>query len=291
MQDTSSNAAADFVAGWVGGAAGILIGSPLDVIKVRLQTFGKTDIATTRQLAREGVGGVFRGILPPLFGLGFLNSILFVTYGRSLSYLTSYRQASLLSYYGAGFISGLACWIVSAPVEVVKCRAQIQTSARHLSPSLHIAASILKTEGIKGLYASGTITLARDAIGYGFYFAGYEGMKSVLPNGNGGILIAGGLAGCLSWLSIFPLDVIKSRMQSTPQLYSSTWDCVQKIYAEGSPLLSRHSETTEGTPLLRTGGISLFWRGVGVTMFRAFIVNAVTFFTYEWVFAEWKRWR
>ena len=47
--------------------------------------------------------------------------------------------------------------------------------------------------------------------------------------------IAGGLAGCASWMPpVYTLDVIKTRMQTAiPGTYSGMWDCTAKTWRYG----------------------------------------------------------
>jgi len=71
---------------------------------------------------------------------------------------------------------------------------------------------IYRTHGIRGLYFGGLITSVRDSIGYGFYFWGYEGAKLLLLSETDSersrmikMLSAGGIAGCITWASVYPL--------------------------------------------------------------------------------------
>jgi solute carrier family 25 (mitochondrial carnitine/acylcarnitine transporter), member 20/29 len=75
--------------------------------------------------------------------------------------------------------------------------------------------AIYGTHGIRGLYFGGLITSLRDSIGYGFYFWGYEGAKYVLLREEdsegmrmGKMLTAGGIAGCITWASVYPLGIV-----------------------------------------------------------------------------------
>ena len=48
--------------------------------------------------------------------------------------------------------------------------------------------------------------------------------------------VAGACAGCMGWLSIYPLDAVKSVMMSQcPQkpIYTSSWTCANALYQEG----------------------------------------------------------
>src|ERR1700761_8671424 len=53
------------------------------------------------------------------------------------------------------------------------------------------------------------------------------------------VLLAGGIAGCISWATIFPLDVIKTRIQSQPLLV-----------AKAPSTTSTLSHTPSNSPLL-----------------------------------------
>ena len=76
------------------------------------------------------------------------------------------------------------------------------------------------------------------------------------------ILLCGGIAGVISWASIYPLDVIKTRIQaeqsidlaSDKVIRKSTWAVAKDAY--------------------RQEGAGIFFRGLGVCSIRAFIVNA-----------------
>jgi solute carrier family 25 (mitochondrial carnitine/acylcarnitine transporter), member 20/29 len=77
-------------------------------------------------------------------------------------------------------------------------------------------------------------------------------------------LLAGGLAGVASWLSTFPLDVMKTRMQSTSRrdtAYRSTLSTLAHCYREGGP--------------------RVLFAGLTPTLVRAVPVNMVTFATFE----------
>ena len=59
------------------------------------------------------------------------------------------------------------------------------------------------------------ITSLRDSFGYGFYFWGDEVAKMMLLDGAdsgevrmGKMLTAGGIAGCLTWASVYPLGYL-----------------------------------------------------------------------------------
>ena len=86
--------------------------------------------------------------------------------------------------------------------------------------------------------------------------------------------LAGGIAGSNSWLFTYPLDYIKTVMQSQDLgrlKYRNAWHCAQEQYANE--------------------GYKAFFKGLGITMLRSFPVNAVAFYSFEYVMRlmGWKK--
>ena len=210
------------------------------------------------------------------------------------------------AYYVSGCVGGLTQTVVASPTELVKCRLQVQqtlrtnphttttTSTSLFAPPITAASSshqpttalsmfrhIYQHEGVRGLYRGYSATALRDIPSYGVYFLTYEWTKDRLVAASSlqspllPMLAAGGIAGCLSWLSCYPLDVIKSVIQTETAVAgvaggsggssgiggSSMWDVTKRLYAEG--------------------GVGRFFRGVSPCLLRSVPVNAVTFVVYE----------
>jgi hypothetical protein len=92
------------------------------------------------------------------------------------------------------------------------------------------------------------------------------------------ILLCGGIAGIVTWASVFPLDVIKTRLQAQNSSDTLTLGISpdRQTLLQPSPrhprLLSAIEITKEAYGL---EGIRVFYRGLGICSLRAFIVNAV----------------
>ncbi|KAF7563760.1 hypothetical protein G7046_g370 [Stylonectria norvegica] len=278
---------ADFWAGYLSGAVGIIIGNPLDVIKVRLQaqhassaatmaatTAGATSNVNISTYARHfgSSANLITGTAAPIFGYGALNALLFVSYNRTEAALNNALSipGSLWTTWLAGAVGGLSTWVLA------------------------IVRQIWRSEGIRGLYFGGAVTAVRDSVGYGFYFWSYQlstqwlatepGEEASLQHEAAKVMLCGGLAGIVTWASIFPLDVIKTRVQTQP------WE----PRAETSPLLqSQQSSSSKRAGAIfmsrqayREGGAAVFFRGLAVCSVRAFIVNAVQWAVYEWIMHE-----
>ncbi|GKU06065.1 solute carrier family 25 member 45 [Fusarium langsethiae] len=305
---------ADFWAGYLSGAVGIIIGNPLDVIKVRRQAqqASPAPVLPSCPIPTGTVGGtpaisqgtpfgtrllrsytsLVTGTAAPILGYGALNALLFVSYNRTESALNRVflTSGNLWNTWIAGAVGGLATWIVSTPTELIKCRAQLASPPMS---SMAIAKQIWKNQGIRGLYFGGAVTALRDSIGYGFYFWSYElstrwlatepEERTSFQHEAAKVLFCGGLAGVVTWASVFPLDVIKTRVQA--QTLGEPVETSQLLRTSG-PRTSRAGALQIAQEAYQEGGTRVFFRGMTVCSVRAFIVNAVQWAVYEWVMLE-----
>jgi len=214
----SSNWWCDFVAGWLGGSAGIVVGHPADTVKVVQQAGGQRGILpTVRDLWRtEGIRrGFFKGMLYPIVSNGAINSIFFGVYGSLLPRLQTGSKESVdyLSVFLAGTLGGAAQLGVACPVELVKVRLQTQTTGSVYRGPWHCLTSVVKSEGLRGAFRGIGPHFFRDGPGFGIYMVLYEGF---LELGCGGRAKAsqmaqfmfGGLAGILCLYLYLLLNLI-----------------------------------------------------------------------------------
>ncbi|KAL8728947.1 MAG: hypothetical protein Q9166_005042 [cf. Caloplaca sp. 2 TL-2023] len=280
-----------FGAGGVGGVCAVLVGHPFDLVKVRLQTAekgvysGAIDVVR-KTVAREGlVRGLYAGVSAPLVGVtpmfavsfwGFdVGKSLVRTFSPSTSPQTPFTIAQIST---AGFFSAIPMTLITAPFERVKVLLQIQ-GQKNLAPGekpkysggVDVVRQLYKDGGIKSVFRGSAMTLARDGPGSAAYFATYEYVKRRLtPKDKAGnlsgelsltaVMTAGGAAGVAMWIPVFPIDTVKSRLQS----------------ADGRP-------TIRGTisGLWTSGGFKAFFPGIGPAMARAVPANAATFLGVE----------
>lgn len=283
--------AADFWAGYISGAVGILIGNPLDLIKVRLQARDAIGAQTASSYVHqfERASSLITGTAAPVLGYGALNALLFVSYNRSQAAINDALSLppNIWTSWVAGAIGGLATWVVSTPTELIKCRAQLSSPPQS---SWSITREIVRKDGIRGLYFGGVVTALRDSIGYGFYFWSYDlstqlmasNRKDPSPAENAmKVLLCGGLAGVATWASIFPLDVIKTRVQAqtldgdSRQLLAGQEVSRKRLGAMG---IAKQAYREEGS--------RVFFRGLTICSIRAFAVNAIQWAVYEWIMFE-----
>lgn len=282
---------ADFIAGWVGGISVLLVGHPFDTVKVRLQGETLRGVAQrqyqnsfhcARQIvSEEGLRGLYRGVMAPMFGVGIANAALFGVYGQLTSWMTmnklQYDLADLsghlqnstaLTVYEnclCAMGGGVAHAIVMTPFEVIKIR--LQTSSmfdhRRYYGAIDCGRKLYYDGGVRKLYRGFSATVVRDMPGSIVYFGCYGLLRQVLPQSYDSfnvfsILCAGGVAGVAQWIVIFPFDTVKTRMQ---------------IAKEGRYWDSMHV----ARDLLKTEGITAFYSGITPALMRAFVSNAACF--------------
>ncbi|KAJ7275192.1 carnitine/acyl carnitine carrier [Mycena haematopus] len=273
-----------FIAGGFGGVSAVLVGHPFDLTKTRLQTApagiytGAIDVVK-KTVAKDGLTGLYRGMLPPLLGVTPIFAISFWAYGASKQLIlstTPNRTSDVLTIpelAAAGFLSAVPTTLVTAPVERAKVLLQVQGqggSEHKYKGVFDVMKHLYKEGGMKSIFRGSGATLARDGPGSAAYFAAYEVTKKALtPAGQspsqlnlGAIVLAGGTAGVAMWAVAIPPDVLKSRLQSAPTgTYSGFMDCARKTIAQD--------------------GMKALWKGFGPAMSRAFPANAATFLGVE----------
>ncbi|KAM3964124.1 mitochondrial basic amino acids transporter [Aphomia sociella] len=260
--------ALDFVAGCIGGCAGIIAGHPLDTLKVHIQSGRGSPLECTKSLLKGGtLASAYRGIGAPLGGVAGVNAIVFGAYGHTRRALPN--PDTLTSQAVAGGLAGLFQSVASAPIELVKTRQQLSRPGDVMPAGAWSGARhILRTGGFKALYRGLGVTMVRDSPAFAVYFAAYEAMtrgdQSVIK-----VFTAGGLAGAFSWWIVYPVDVVKSKFQGDiVGRYTSAWDCFkQSIKSDGWRCMSR---------------------GLGAVTIRAFISNGACFSAVAWTERIWQ---
>ncbi|KEF60499.1 solute carrier family 25, member 46 [Exophiala aquamarina CBS 119918] len=280
-------------AGGVGGICAVVVGHPFDLVKVRLQTAekgvytGAIDVVK-RTIAREGLSrGLYAGVSAPLVGVTPMFAVSFWGYDMGKRLVDNFStvpiknntpQYSIGQISAAGFFSAIPMTLITAPFERVKVLLQIQ-GQKHLAPGekpkysggVDVVRQLYKEGGVRSVFRGSAMTLARDGPGSAAYFAVYEYVKRSLSpkdaegNATGelslpAVMTAGGAAGVAMWIPVFPVDTIKSRLQS----------------AEGRPTIGG---TIRG--VYANGGIKAFFPGFGPALARAIPANAATFLGVE----------
>ena len=279
----------------------MLVGHPFDTIKVRLQTEGTQGkfagpIDCLKQtIVHEGVRGVYKGMSAPLLATGAINSVLFgvqwniasqfaklrerdaYRYAMHLTSAETNAQLRTTDHVKASFFSGFLISFVVTPVEGVKARLQVQykTGAGTYKGPLDCAKRVYRELGLfQGVYR-GWLPVCFCRMSNYSYFGSYALLTDWarhtlhIPNSEPlpmlASVLAGGLAGLAYWMTCYPMDVVKNRIQSAPDVvparYSGTVHAIRTIY--------------------RTEGWRAFFAGFSPCALRAFPANSAAFCAFE----------
>ncbi len=249
-QSQESHFFKEFLAGCIAGFSKIYTGQPFDIVKVRLQSaqgdVKPSPITIVKNIVKYegGLTALWKGSLPPLLGIGATASLQFgvnENVKKIFNKRNNGKKMTVDQLFISGSLAGLANCIVSAPVENFRIRIQTQSKDNPIyKGSIDCIKKIYGEHGLRGVYKGIVPTLYRDSLGYGFYFAAFAKIMEYLAPGQTRseyslfkIGCAGSISGIILWGSVFPFDVVKTKIQTDsfekPQ-YKGIRDCFMKTY-------------------------------------------------------------
>jgi len=289
------------VAGAVSGAVTRLVCQPLDVAKIRLQL--QVEVGMLKKYnnlvhfiltmpKEEGMTALWKGHVPAqclsvTYGLASfaIFESLTVSLGKS-RLVTDHPEYRTGVTFLCGGLGGCAGTVASFPFDVLRTRFVAQN--RSVYTSSRQAASQLYREGglaayYKGLVPATLATAPQAALQFGFYSLLTDLLQSLVTKSDDdlgdritvlGSLGCGGMAGMGSKAILYPLDVVKKRLQvsgwdqgrvglgATPT-YSSMRNCVREM-------------------LVKEGFLSLY-KGFTPALIKAVCTTSLHFMAYEYV--------
>lgn len=124
-------------------------------------------------------------------------------------------------YFIAGGIAGAASRTATAPLDRLKVVLQVQTTEARIIPAVR---KIWREDGLLGFFRGNGLNVVKVAPESAIKFYAYEMLKNMIGNnmgtdkddiGTGGRLCAGGMAGAVAQTVIYPLDLVKTRLQTS----------------------------------------------------------------------------
>jgi len=222
----------NFGYGYLAGMMGIIVSHPIDTLKTHYQQFNRLVFKN-----------LYRGIIPPIIGVGLEKAVVFGVYESTIKYTNS----DIIS----GGLSGLSASLVVTPFERLKILMQTGQSIN----------SLKNINLFQGLSA----TLTRETPGFAIYFSVYnklkhnnQDLKDIHPFKSFGY---GALAGTASWIFIYPQDRIKTHIQAARDKKIGFFEAFRYIH--------------------KTEGITSFYRGFHLALLRAIPLHATAFTTVE----------
>ncbi|XP_037952333.1 putative tricarboxylate transport protein, mitochondrial [Teleopsis dalmanni] len=276
-----SNGLKGIVAGAITGGIEVCITYPTEYVKTHLQLDEKGDKkkyegmvdCVKKTVQKRGFLGLYRGLSVLLYGsipksacrfgsFEFLRSIM-VNENGQLS-----NQGKLLAGLGAGVCEAI---VAVTPMETIKVK--FINDHRSAKPQykgfVHGVGTIIRTEGIGGIYKGLTATILKQGSNQAIRFFTMETFrdwykgddpKKSIPKLIVGVF--GAIAGAASVFGNTPLDVIKTRMQGLEaSKYKSTADCAMQM--------------------LKNEGVTAFYKGTVPRLGRVCLDVAITFMIYD----------
>lgn len=245
--------------GALSGAFADIITHPVCTIKARLMTQGAASTTTAggevyvykgltdgfRHIIRtEGPTAVYKGLGIVLLGAAPAQGLFF--YGMN-TVQQRFSPKSDLANFGAGIAAQMCGGIAWVPMEVIKEKMMIQGQVKThttYNGSIHLLTSVLKKEGIGGIYRGFWMQQLTYGPFNGLAVLFYNRLKYLLPedqqNSTAAQLVCSALGYGTAAAITNPFDVVKTRRQvqaSNPELfdYKNAFDCAKKILKNEGP--------------------------------------------------------
>ncbi|GME99477.1 unnamed protein product [Ambrosiozyma monospora] len=251
--------------------------------------------------------GFYKGLMSPMIGSSLEIASLFVSYKMAqdgLNYLKrsdSKDELTMLEKFLCGGVSGISASFVLTPVELIKVKYQVE-DLKNIGNGISIVPkqqdstsigklvkSIYQAEGIKGLWKGQTTTLVREFGGSAAWFGAYEMtlefFKSRIQKNDNldlgkrkedyehkpmELMIAGGMAGMAYNGILFPVDTVKSIIQSQDHLTGSN-----------GKVSSSNTVLGVSKIIYMKHGLKGFYSGLGITMIKTVPASGIMFYCYE----------
>ncbi|CEQ42271.1 SPOSA6832_04078 [Sporobolomyces salmonicolor] len=322
-----------------GSAAGIvskLFEHPFDLVKVRLQSqpldrplrfHGPLD-CMVQTFKGEGLRGLWRGVSMPVGGAMAENATLFVVYNQTQALLRHLfppppslnpdepAPLSIPQIATAAALAGAAASFVLTPVELVKCKMQVQNivaSAPSSSSSssssstasagpgpkaptppgpVAITRAILADSGPRGLWLGQTGTFLRETGGSAAWFTTFELLSSYFArrrtergetSDGGGPVTKGDLAAWELMASGATAGVVYNCVLFPADCIKSTIQTEDELLrgAGKKRIGPRRGFLQVGQDIYRARGVKGLYSGCGLTAMRAAPSSALIFYIYS----------
>ncbi|TDH74391.1 uncharacterized protein CCR75_005089 [Bremia lactucae] len=248
-----SPAVSALFSGAVAGVVADTILHPLDVVNLRMKIQQQPSpeysgiLRSVRTILKEeGVRGYFGGLGTTLLASPVCTALYFGAYETikaSAAPLVPEEHRGAV-YFAAGAASEAIISTLSVPTELIKSRLQLGRNPRKASGGVvtytqnyrgtaHAVNSIIRSEGLRGLYAGYSACLSVDTFFSAFSFLFYETFKKKYQNHLGSrklnsaeSLGLGAVAGGIAAFLTNPLDVITVRLMTQAKVKNP---CTKKV--------------------------------------------------------------
>lgn len=189
---------ARLVSGSLAGASAVFVTYPLDLVRARMAFEVKSHRYgglghTIRTIVHEsGVGGLYRGFMPTLWGIGPYAGVSFYTYDTAKQFVTTAFPQHFLDERGqartvtnllCGACAGALAQSAAYPFDVVRRQMQLHDMMPNVPRyrgTMHAIRHIVATEGVRGLFVGLSINYVKVVPTVALSFTTYEALRRVL---------------------------------------------------------------------------------------------------------------
>lgn len=290
------------VAGVVSGVVTRCVCQPLDVLKIRFQLqvdpikkrrgkyHGMTQ-ASRLILREEGVQALWKGHIPAQ-GLSVIFGV--VQFG-SFEILTRYAwqmfpQTFTANYFpfvnfACGSLSGALAMTAALPMDVIRTRFVAQGEPKFYRSMPHACSEMLHREGVFAFYRGFVPTIVQIAPFTGFQFCFYTVLVRVWDKmlrqidaqseshiGALESLVCGSCAGTGAKMAVYPLDLMKKRLQMIG---------FEKMRGNFGTVKQYHGLLHLTRSILKHEGIVGMFKGLVPSLVKAAVASGIGFLSYE----------
>ncbi|KAL8910454.1 MAG: hypothetical protein Q9171_004248 [Xanthocarpia ochracea] len=203
-------------------------------------------------------------------------AVQFSTYRMTNKLLQSFSLPNTVDTFVSGASAGAVATSLTYPLDLLRTRFAAQGRDRIYINMRSSILDIARTEGFKGFFQGLSPAVGQVMPYMGLFFSIYEILRPPLaevslPFGSG-YACAGIISGIFAKSGVFPLDLIKKRLQVQGPMRAR--------YAGGSIPVYKGAWTT-GRVIVATEGWRGLYRGLGISLFKSAPASAVTMWTYE----------
>lgn len=200
----------------------------------------------SKMIKKEGLGSLYRGILPPIMVEAPKRAIKFGAneqYGALYKKHFGFENGKALAV-ATGVSAGMTEAVIVALPDLIKIRMQDKNNAGKYGGAIDVLKTMIRDEGSLSLLRGLEATIWRHALWNGGYFGSISFIKSAIPPATTkertllNNFIAGSIGGTVGTILNTPFDVAKTRIQSDmlkPYKYSSAIPSIATIFREEGP--------------------------------------------------------
>ena len=249
--DAFASVLISFASGTTYGLTSVFVGQPFDTVKTTMQAVKtkESTLGTAQRIVQQhGLRGLYKGGIPPMIGGSIIRSAQFGAYNSSLTLLRQSRLPQKVvctvdyQVVLAGMAGGVGRAVVEAPMDYIKTRQQMSLPWTFKQAFTGTSATFMRNIWLFAVFAY-TVDLSKQLTKDG---------KGLSP------FWTGAVCATTAWLAVWPLDVVKSRIQS-----------------------GMHEKRSVFGHLVQAARSGALYRGLAPGLLRASIANGCAMYIYK----------